>query len=206
MPYPIGLRRPGRSSLVHFQRSTMADGRRTLIVFAAYSPVFAHAIEHRVPAAYRAHHIAAGVWEIDEYYESAVWWAIAEAFGLSSICADCLAEQCAQLYQLVCGNLVAGALENMRRQWASQPTSRTDPGARPRPLSMDKGMVLRGAAVREHGTPHSVAAGILGIDWPASREDVTRAFRRAVLNAHPDRGGSEDAVKRVLIARDVLMG
>jgi hypothetical protein len=184
---------------VHFQRSVTPGGAHTLIVFCSYDPRFAYALEHRVPPEFRVHHISAGVWEIDECCESGLWWSIAEAFGLSAICADCLAEQCTQLYQLVAMNLLSGVVENMRRQWVQQPTQE-----RPRPLSSDTGMVLRGH-VAEPRTPQNVAAQILGIGWPATPDEVRQGFRRAVLNAHPDRGGSEEAVKRVLLARDVLM-
>lgn len=197
-------RRSGVSSPVHFQRSVTLDGRRTIIVLAPYNARLAHALETRVPPEYRVHHIAAGVWEIDEWYEGAVWWGIAEGFGLNAICPWCLQENCQELYQLVLNNVIVAALENMRRQWAYQPKER---GSQYRlPTSTDVSISLRPHRPVERRTPAGVAASILGVEWPASREQVIAAFRRAALRAHSDMGGSDEEMRKVLIARDVLLG
>jgi curved DNA-binding protein CbpA len=50
----------------------------------------------------------------------------------------------------------------------------------------------------------AAAAAALGIAWPCSRGEVTRAFRAAALRAHPDQGGNDEAIRRVVAARTTL--
>ena len=49
------------------------------------------------------------------------------------------------------------------------------------------------------------AMATLGLQGPVTPEAVQRSFRQAVLKAHPDLGGSADAVQRVIEARDTLL-
>jgi DnaJ-class molecular chaperone len=59
--------------------------------------------------------------------------------------------------------------------------------------------------LREHNnTPSSFV--MLGLSYPATREQVTKAFRRKSKEAHPDKGGTDaafielqDAYKRALV-------
>lgn len=50
----------------------------------------------------------------------------------------------------------------------------------------------------------SSAARTLGITWPASKEQVKKAFAKAAMKTHPDLGGSDAAFIAVKQARDVL--
>lgn len=45
------------------------------------------------------------------------------------------------------------------------------------------------------------ACAVLGVAADASPDEIKRAFSRAMLRAHPDRGGSSAAVEQVLAAR-----
>jgi len=45
----------------------------------------------------------------------------------------------------------------------------------------------------------------LSVSWPYTSEDVRAAFKEAALRRHPDRGGSEEAMRRAVEARDTLL-
>lgn len=49
------------------------------------------------------------------------------------------------------------------------------------------------------------AATLLGISENASPPEVASAFRRVILRAHPDRGGSPEETRRVLLARQLML-
>lgn len=51
----------------------------------------------------------------------------------------------------------------------------------------------------------SSAAKTLGVTWPASKEEIKKAFKRAALKSHPDMGGSDQAFIQVKQARDLLV-
>ncbi len=53
-------------------------------------------------------------------------------------------------------------------------------------------------------TPEQRAAAVLGVEWPCTEERMNAGFREATAKAHPDHGGSDDAMKRVIAARDML--
>lgn len=53
-------------------------------------------------------------------------------------------------------------------------------------------------------TPEQRAAALLGVEWPCTEERLTIAFREAALKAHPDHGGSDEVMKRVIEARRLL--
>ncbi len=48
------------------------------------------------------------------------------------------------------------------------------------------------------------AAEVLEVKWPCSRDEVIRAFRAKASKAHPDHGGSDEAMARVNAAREAL--
>lgn len=45
---------------------------------------------------------------------------------------------------------------------------------------------------------------VLTLTWPCTKEQLVTAFRREALKAHPDRGGSEAAIKKVVLARETM--
>lgn len=49
------------------------------------------------------------------------------------------------------------------------------------------------------------AAERLGLKWPWTKDQVARAFRTRALCAHPDQGGSDAAMRRLLEDRDRLL-
>jgi hypothetical protein len=50
------------------------------------------------------------------------------------------------------------------------------------------------------------AASVLGCSWPATKEELVAAFRKKVLDTHPDRpGGSKEAFVKIGLAREVLV-
>ena len=50
------------------------------------------------------------------------------------------------------------------------------------------------------------ARALLGVEAAASREDIIAAHRRLAARVHPDRGGSNDALRQANAARDLLLG
>lgn len=51
----------------------------------------------------------------------------------------------------------------------------------------------------------AAAARVLGISWPATRAEVVKAFRAAAVRVHPDLGGTDEAMRAVIEARDTLL-
>lgn len=49
------------------------------------------------------------------------------------------------------------------------------------------------------------ARALLGVTRDASREDIIAAHRRLAALVHPDRGGSNDALREANAARDLLL-
>jgi DnaJ homolog subfamily C member 19 len=49
------------------------------------------------------------------------------------------------------------------------------------------------------------ARALLGVPTGASREEIIAAHRRLAALVHPDRGGSNDALREANAARDVLL-
>ncbi|MDT0575710.1 molecular chaperone DnaJ [Croceicoccus sp. F390] len=49
------------------------------------------------------------------------------------------------------------------------------------------------------------AREVLQLPAGAGRQDIVAAHRRAVLDAHPDHGGSAEAMYRIDAARDLLL-
>ena len=48
------------------------------------------------------------------------------------------------------------------------------------------------------------AAAVLGVGLPCSESQLKAAFKRAALKAHPDRGGSDEAMAKINVAMEVL--
>jgi len=57
----------------------------------------------------------------------------------------------------------------------------------------------------ERSQKEALARALLGVDRSASRTDITEAHRRLLVQVHPDRGGSNEAVHQATAARDLLL-
>jgi len=56
-------------------------------------------------------------------------------------------------------------------------------------------------------TPQSASpTDILGLTGTPSRSEIIAAFRRSALECHPDYGGSAEAFRKLVAARDALLG
>lgn len=49
------------------------------------------------------------------------------------------------------------------------------------------------------------AARLLGLSWPCAKDAIAPAFKKAALRAHPDRGGSDEAMAKINAARETLV-
>jgi DnaJ domain len=49
------------------------------------------------------------------------------------------------------------------------------------------------------------AALILGVTIPVSQPELTKAFKTAAMKYHPDKGGTDEQMRKIIQARDVLM-
>lgn len=62
------------------------------------------------------------------------------------------------------------------------------------------------APVQQHDTPEdSAARSLLGVGVNASADEIRRAYRTKMAQAHPDRGGSHNEAARLTAARDRLL-
>lgn len=57
----------------------------------------------------------------------------------------------------------------------------------------------------ERSQKEAMARRLLGVDRSASRTDIAEAHRRLLVQVHPDRGGSNEAVHAATAARDLLL-
>nr|WP_066555591.1 hypothetical protein [Croceicoccus bisphenolivorans] len=57
----------------------------------------------------------------------------------------------------------------------------------------------------EKSQQQAQARTLLGVSRFATREEILAAHRRALIAAHPDKGGSPDEVHRIDTARDLLL-
>ncbi len=57
----------------------------------------------------------------------------------------------------------------------------------------------------QRGQDEAQARALLGLGRSASREDIAEAHRRLLIQVHPDKGGSNEAVHQVNRAKDILL-
>ncbi|MEO1695102.1 MAG: DnaJ domain-containing protein, partial [Pseudomonadota bacterium] len=50
------------------------------------------------------------------------------------------------------------------------------------------------------------ARAILGVAANATKDEITRAYKRAMMEVHPDRGGTDEDAARINQAKEVLLG
>jgi len=60
-------------------------------------------------------------------------------------------------------------------------------------------------AASEKSQKRAQARALLGVSRGAGREEILSAHRRAMIAAHPDKGGSPSAVHEIDAARDILL-
>ena len=169
----------------------------TLFVPAFYNPLFAQDMRS-VPSRWLP---GLGAWEVADDRVVAAWEVVRSRFGLHSLCRDCLNDACARVVWLL--DTREQASQTISEQAKQFSTRLPQPYRQPPSITRE---IERHVAPLERTDPSKrAAAEYLGLTWPASREDVTRAFRVAAARAHPDHeGGSEEAILRVLQARQVL--
>jgi DnaJ homolog subfamily C member 19 len=56
------------------------------------------------------------------------------------------------------------------------------------------------------GSELAQARALLGVGADAGEAEIRAAHRRLVADAHPDRGGTDEAARRLNAARDLLLG
>ncbi len=60
-------------------------------------------------------------------------------------------------------------------------------------------------AASERSQKQAQARALLGVSRNADEAEIQAAHRRAMLEAHPDKGGSPDRVHEIDAARDILL-
>jgi hypothetical protein len=60
-------------------------------------------------------------------------------------------------------------------------------------------------AASELSQHEAQARALLGVDRKATRTEINEAHRRVLMQVHPDRGGSNDAVHKATAAKDLLL-
>jgi hypothetical protein len=73
------------------------------------------------------------------------------------------------------------------------------------------GQAARGAsaaepATRQNGISERQARAVLGVTTDAGDEEILAAYRRLIVRAHPDHGGSAELAAQINAARDRLLG
>jgi DnaJ homolog subfamily C member 19 len=57
----------------------------------------------------------------------------------------------------------------------------------------------------QRGQDEAQARALLGVGYKASRDDIAEAHRRLLIQVHPDKGGSNEAVHQANRAKDILL-
>jgi hypothetical protein len=71
-------------------------------------------------------------------------------------------------------------------------------------LQLDLPLRERARVIKNRGA--GLSSALLGVDVTMTWEEIRRAFRRAVLLAHPDQGGSNDQIRALLDEMSRLKG
>jgi hypothetical protein len=176
-----------------------------ILVGPASDAAFRAWVTGQVPSQYRTHHPHLDAWELDRAFEDLLLRIAERVHGREAVCAACWGGA-------PCDAWVAGVAERFERARQSNPRAwaeawrardrhrapepdtpgRDEPRRQERPSAADRDR--RGRA----------AASELGVAWPCTRAAVARAFVAAALRAHPDHGGTDDAMRRLLEARAEL--
>lgn len=160
-----------------------------------------------------------GGWLVPLEGENLLFSAIAASCGTGTICQECLhGGPCDDWIRIVSRrfetakqNALAIArttgpgwrapgyhpVEDRRRASAYEETRAYEPPPRPRRKRPDP-VILR-------ESKEQLAAKVLGLTWPATKSDVTKAFRKAAMKSHPDLGGTDAAMREVNAARETLL-
>lgn len=177
---------------------------------------FRYALER--PPVRRA--MGAGVWHVPPSGEAVLLRALGFAVRPDEVCPTCLREDapCAAWEALLDGWFAA--LEESARQATRAAAAYREAVETARRISAEE-RAQRGPwrsvprsgyddvedipPPRRSDTDLRDAARLLGISWPATRDEIIKAFRRAALRHHPDVGGSDAAMVAVVEARRVLL-
>ncbi len=148
-------------------------------------------------------HLDLPVWVVTDAWAEAI--TTLESVGREP-CRQCRSGKPCQAWQRV-GTFQAGYRPRSPRQ-TNRPPEAAKQEVPPPPDAASWEQFVREGIDRlfgRRGEPEKYAK-VLGLKLPSTREQVLQAFKRAALARHPDRpGGSHEAMKEAIEARDVLL-
>ncbi len=141
-------------------------------------------------------------WLIPHSQEAGMWSAVAATHGAGIVCPLCLHDSmpCDSWVNVLASRFEAAKTAKEPAAWGERnfgKRHRARPWQEPPPRPAPK--VSKEDKLR-------AAAKTLGVTLPANKEAVKKAFRAAIMRAHPDLGGSERKATEVIAARDLLLG
>lgn len=176
----------------HFIRSSRGT---TLFIPPYYNTLFALRMQQA------KHRVALGAWETDSRWDLDVWNIVSRIYGLGVVCEACLRDECQEVLSII--STREEHARDVLRTYLEGPRERYTP-YRTGPLSTTREIERTPEAPASRSKRE--AAEILGLGWPVTRGDVTRAYRVAIQRAHPDHpGGSDAEFLRVFSAKEVLL-
>lgn len=110
--------------------------------------------------------------------------------------------------------LIVNFADGRRIVWASEDQETVAANARLLRIAIERlrliekaglAEMMRSALVQLAPPTEDAPWVVLGCSPHASAGEIEQAYRQAALKAHPDRGGSHDAMVRVNAARDVML-
>ncbi len=139
-------------------------------------------------------------WILDARFANQAWDLASRCFGLRALCQDCLQDDCERV------GWILETRERRAQELVQEFYGESNRHRRPMPAPSTSIELEIRPSVQQPAPLKESAARALGLDWPAERDDIVRAFRRAALRYHPDVGGSEAQMLEILSAREVLLG
>lgn len=214
------------SAWLHVSPLPNAEGESGWIVISTRShPFFAQVITRDVPYTFLRHLPHLDGWWVDDRAREYLFAAIAGTTHVEHLCPSCAhdgapcdvacvmaaargqaAEQAAAMYEQMV------ARENQRygqaEAWSRRNQQGYQPNYQPPPYQLPRGSNTRSKTffAPRPIDPAPAAAKLLGVRWPgASNTEIQKAFRVAIMKAHPDLGGTDAQAVAVTNARKILL-
>lgn len=206
-------------TVIHVQPMISAQGRHVhLVVPIPFDGWFADVLFRNLPR-FGGVKVFSGMggWEIDGIYQEALLRVI-QSNADWPMCTECFYSPCEAWVQWVCRRYTQWqdaktALPPPPRYTSERAfdyTRRADEERRSAQEQakrlLDEENQRREAVQRAVKERTSKALKILGIEEGYTRDSLIKAFRKAVMKAHPDRGGTDAEMIRVVEAKDLLLG